>query len=79
MSFYDISPPLSFPSLCFPLLPFPPTAPVPCPATGLVVVMSEVLADSGLFCMTMLVTVWIADQYYAIFCNTPTAKKYWPK
>ena len=45
---------------------------------GLMVVMSEVLTDSGVFCMFMLFTVWISDQYYAIFCNSDVSKKYWP-
>ena len=48
-------------------------------SAGLVVVMSEMLTDGGFFCLLMLGTVWQADQYFAIFCNSRAAKKYWPR
>ena len=46
--------------------------------TGFIIVMSEALSDDSMFSLLMVITVWEADQYYAVFCTQEASKTYFP-
>lgn len=45
---------------------------------GIETIMSEFFNDSSI-AFLIIVLVWVADQFYAVCCRTPTSLKYWPR
>ena len=60
------------------IIPIVPLLVIVLAMVGLETVMAEFFQDSPT-AFYVIVTIWLADQYYALACHSPASRKWWPR